>query len=74
MKIESKNLQEYISREQLSNLLGVSTRRLNDVLARTEIPAIDLGKGTLRFRRSEVEEILDSRKRIIKSNADPVSA
>ncbi len=50
---------EYLKREEVSDLLNVSLRNLNDILKQNRIPRIKLGKRTFRYRRRDLEEALD---------------
>ena len=51
----------YMTREQVAGYLQVSERKVSDMTARGELPAVKLGTGknaSIRYRRSAVDEAL----------------
>jgi len=53
--------QAYLTREQVAEYLQISERKVSDMTAKGELPAVKLGIGrnaTIRYRRSAVDEAL----------------
>jgi len=53
--------QAYLTREQVAEYLQVSERKVSDMTAKGELPAVKLGSGknsSIRYRRTAVDEAL----------------